>query len=635
MKFSYPFIKELVPRLPSKKRLLDELTSKSFEAEDLPGNSFEIKTMPNRYSDSASHWGLAKEAAALFNLKTKIEDKRIVNLPEEEGMFLVDVSDKKACSRYAARYFEIPKIDASPKWMQKVLEDAGSRPINAVVDIMNYVMLETGQPLHAFDYDKVGGKDKKGRNVPKIVVRKAKEGEKMTTLDGIDYELNKNDVVIADSSEPIAIAGIKGGKKAEVTENTVKIIVEAANFDPVSVYKTSKRLKLGTDASLRFSHGLNLHLVEMGMDRATVLLKKLLNAKLADSVDICGKLPGKKIIGFDIPKFNQLIGIGLGRKEIIGYLTRLGFKVMRGSESSFSVEVPVLRDDINIFEDLAEEVVRMYGYNKLKPLPPVVELYSAKVDDIIILKEKIRSVFTGFGFSEVYNNSFALKGDIKLENPIAEDKGYLRTDLLTGLEKNIEDNSRFFDSIRIFEIGNTFIDKKEETKLGAAIKLKHKTGESFLEMKGLLNGILKKIGLVDFFMRPSGNRIQIESDHKVIGFLSHKANSAFMEINLGKISELTLAEHEYRPLPKFPSIMRDLSLLVPAGVKVGDILEAIEGSGAKYVEDVDLIDYFDQTKFTFRIVFQANDRTLADNEANEELAKISQFLKDKFNITVR
>jgi len=635
MKFSYAFIKKLVPQAPAKAKLIDGLNMKAFETELLPGDAFEVKLSPNRYSDAASHWGIAREAAAIFNLKTKIEDKRIVNFPEDKGLLKIKVLDKKLCPRYAGRLFELKKVGSSPQWMKKILDSCGLRPINGVVDIMNYVMLETGQPLHAFDANEI----EKG-----IIVRNAKNKEEVTSLDGVKYHLDEKDIVIADNKGPLAIAGVKGGKRAEVYKNTKRIIVEAANFDQVSIYKTMKKLPLVTDASLRFSHGLNPRLAIVGIDRATILLRNILGAKLLDSMDVSAKLPGKKVIEFDVDKFNKFIGLNLDKKSAITYLKRLGF-IIRDSKktNSFLVEPSVLRDDINIFEDLAEEVVRLCGLNELKSLPPVVGLHPAEVQDDVVLKNKIRKILVGFGFSEVYNYSFVGQKDkdsLELENPISQDKKYLRISLSLVLKGNLRANSKDFGNIRIFEVGRVWSTKGESLHLGIALKEE----DALLYLKGVLSHLLEGVGLVEILMRPDGkNHLLIESDHDIFGSIEvvHKGE-AVAEINLDNLVKLTLGENEYHPLPKYPAVMRDISIVVPTEVRVGEVMEVIDNLSLKDVEDVDLIDYFEKfggdpkkKSLTFRIVFRSGEKTLRDGEVDTEFAKVSRALTNSLKAVIR
>ena len=373
----------------------------------------------------------------------------------------------------------------------KILIDCGLRPINNVVDIMNYAMLETGQPLHAFDFDKVGG--------GQIIVRRAKKGEKITTLDNQVFELNENILVIVNDSPResavLAIAGIKGGEKAEVDKNTKRIVVEAANFDGVNIYKSSKALKLFTDASSRFSHNLSPELVSLGLSRSGELLKEIIGAKAGQTTDVNFTKPIKKTIKFDLEKFNKFIGLDLDVKTCRKYFERLGFKITQNSklktQNSFLVEISPLRQDIETFEDLAEEAARLYGYNKIESAPPRIHLIPSGFEDQIILKDKIRKILIGMGISEVYNYSFIDKADenaVELENPISAQFKYLRSSLAHHLLENIKNNSRFFDEIKIFEIGKVFNKTEEKLMLGIAMVSKNKkakpacrTGRCFLK----------------------------------------------------------------------------------------------------------------------------------------------------------
>lgn len=679
MRFSYTLIKKLVPLVKNKKQLIDLLNEHSFEVVDADGDSFEVSLPPNRFSDAASHWGIAREISAILGGNFVFPRFNAINTAKSAGNFSeVEIKDKKLCRRYAALSFKNIKIQPSSKWIQKILKDCGLRPINNVVDIMNYVMLETGQPLHAFDADKLTGG---------IFVRRAKNNESIETLDNAAFKLNSDVLVIADKKFPLAIAGIKGGKKAEVNQGTKNIIVEAANFDGPNIYKTSKLLNLKTDASLRFSHGLSPALVGLGLSRAKELLEKEVAARLEAFYDSRPDKPIKKIIEFDVEKFNRLIGINLNERQAVDYLKRLGFAVSKSksyklkAKSSFLVEVPLIRQDIENFEDLAEEVCRLYGYNKIKPTAPEVAIKIAEVEDVIAFNDQLRSIMTGFGTSEVFNYSFvskneALSGDlpvrqaglpadrqvfggkaVELLNPVSSEYEFLRLNLANGLLKNIKDNLRFFGEARIFEIGKVFKNNgsvSEGWRLGIAIGSKNK--ETFFELKGLVSELLKKAGLVDFFMRDSGKKpgflqndgaLMIKSDNLIIGYLGKAIESAGVhvsvcELDLNKLLELVEGELEFRPLPKYPSVMRDISVLVSRDIRIGEVLEAMNSPEIKYIDDVDLIDEYFSDKLggsrqslTFRIVFRSDEKTLEDKEADKELGKIARILKEKFGAEIR
>ena len=657
MKFSFSLLKKMVPGLGSAKDFAEKFNACGFEVEDAHGDTIEIKLPANRFADASSHWGIAKETAAIWNVKIKSPLKTIINLPSRGGLS-AKIEDTKLCGRYAVRAFEIKQNGASPKWMQDILRTCGLRPINLVVDVMNYVMLEVGQPLHAFDAEKLAGE--KGK---KIIVRRAKRGEKIQTIDEHNYELDKDVLVIADNERALAIAGIKGGKYSEVKHDTKHIVVEAAYFDSINIFKTSRRLKLLSDASVRFSHGLHPELVGIGLDRATMLLKELADASLIDTFDLYPKKIGSEIIDLSIAKLNAVLGTELSASNVVSYLSRLGLRAKPKSRDVLRIDVPPLRRDITSQEDLMEEVMRLHGVLNIKPKAPFNELQPTEYQDEIQLKDTARNVLTGLGLNEVYNSTFiseraasawpspkpANMSFIELENPIAEDKKYLRPSLLSGIIRNIEDNFRFFDEVRLFEIGKVFYDLKGKTKeeWRLTLAIAPKKGSAFLELKGVLGELLERVGLTDYTLRPAGDYVVVESDHHVLGSLrpitvDKKYTASVAELNFGELLEVVEGEKEYEPLPKYPDVTRDISLLVNRDVRVGELLEVINNVSTKYVEDVDLIDFYEdpnlseeKKSLTFRIVFQAEDHTLTDAEAGDELQKIIEALRGKFEIEVR
>jgi len=621
----------MVPGLPAKKKTAEELNLKSFEVEEVSRDAMEIKIPANRWADAASHWGIAKEAAAVFNKKLAFRAPKIVNLPRNRGFLNVKVEDPRLCPRYLALYFALPqKIGKSPVWMQKTLKACGLRPINAVVDIMNYVMLEIGQPLHAFDASKID----KG-----IVVRRAKKGEVIKTIDDLRFVLTKQDLLIADHKKPLALAGIKGGAGSEVLSGTKAIIVEAANFDSVNIYRTSRRLNLSTDASARFSHGQSPELVEWGANRAAVLLRDICAARLKDSVDLYPKKQARKLLRFDLERFNRLTGFKLDGKTAWGLLKKLGFSLIKEG----LIETPALRLDIEIFEDLAEEAVRLYGFDKIKSAPPIVALIPGESEEMVILKEKIRRALISIGFSETYNSSFAAESDsdaVALENPISRDKAFLRTSLIPGLEKNIKDNLRFFENIKIFEIGKTFSGERENWRLGMATRLESEN--SFRELKGAAEKLLKMLGLTDYLFVPEDKDLRIESSHQVLGYLAASRRGSALEIDLDKLLKLVEAEVEYLPLSPYPAIERDISMYVDVNLRFNEILEAVNSLKIPHLFDADLIDYYKdenlkqgKVSLTFRLVFQSASRTLKDEEVNREVDRIIKVLSGKFGVKPR
>lgn len=664
MKFSYQLLKQLVPALKNPEHLRDILTAHLFEVESVAGDTVDIKILPNRYSDAASHIGIAREVAAALGepLKFPKAKKSEANASHVEGALdlILSIKEKTLCPRYMARYIEIDKNAATPEWMKRVLISCGMRPINAVVDVMNYVMLEVGQPMHAFDADKIKS----------IVIRRAEKEEHIKTLDGNSFTLTPEDLVIADGMHVLAIAGVKGGKRAEVGAETTRIVIEAANFSSIAVYKTSKRLKLVTDASQRFAHNLSPALPQEGLLRATELLIEIAHARVGEVVDHYPKKMKPAVIKFSIEAFNELSGMKLSEAQALGYLKRLAFSVKSGGKNVF-VTAPARRTDIERFEDLVEEIVRLHGYDKLPATPPAVALIPAVHDDMVMVKGLIRQLLPGAGLTEAYNYSFISEKDIAnvgvgegsavaLQNPVSAEFAYMRPNLAAGLLKNVKDNFRFADTVRVFEIGKVFanIKGKVRERLVLGIALGSKKIQPLLELKGIISELLDRLGLMTHEMRNLAQvgvkyinkeeSLCVESDHHVLGCFGAVPQqlisyAAIAEIDLGELTELVSGEREYEPVAKYPAVVRDISMLVSRDKRVGDILEEIQAVSPRFVYDVDLIDYFeddtkmrvDQKSLTFRIVFQANDHTLTDEEVEREMEKITHVLRDRLLAIVR
>lgn len=647
MKFSYSLIKKLAPGTYTKEALIEKLNLHSFETIDLGGDILEIAITPNRFSDAASHIGIAREAAAIMKVPApkEIGEKDIRPDVKKPGVFTVHIKDKDLCSRYLATYVSNVKVGSSPAWMKDALESCGLRSINNVVDTMNYVMLELGQPLHAFDADAISGG---------VVARRAHKNEQLETIDEKQLMLSSEQLVIADADKPLAVAGIKGGKQSEVTGKTKHILVESANFDGAHVYRASRALGLVTDASVRFSHNLSPELARVAMNRALEILQEVAGGTVYQTVDVYPKKASRRLIKFDLKKVNALIGYEFSAKEAWWTLQALGFR----KKGSF-VEVPWYRADVEMWEDLAEEIVRIHGYNALAAKAPTVALAPAVQQDQLILKDQIRNILIGAGFSEVYNYSFLSQKEAgerapELANPISSQSAFLRDSLLPHVAHNLENNSKFFDEVRIFEIGTVFLRNADQVEERTHLCMGMRGKESALELKGLADMLLARLGITEYeAVEADDGKLKFIVDGKEVGFLlmhPDLRNAALAEFDLLPLLALVSEEREFVPLPKFPSIVRDFSIFVPADVRVGEILALIQRVSSKLVQDVDLIDFYeppfesrDRSKeeqrrrksLTFRIVFQAEDRTLTDAEADREMAAINQVVIDTFDAELR
>jgi phenylalanyl-tRNA synthetase beta chain len=675
MRYSYLWLKEYVPQIPEPKKLVGLLTMRAFEVEEVDvigGDSIlDIKVLPNRAFDCLSHIGMAREIGAISSSKLKAQSskaKEDKNLKIKDFL-QIEVQDKKLCPRYSARVAVDVKVGESPKWMQNRLIACGLRPINNIVDIANYVMLETGQPLHAFDFSKIESVNPKSKTQnpklqsKKIIVRRAKAGEKIVTLDGEKKELDENILVIADAKEPIAIAGIKGGKKAEIDKKTARIILESANFEPVSTRKSSKALNLRTDASIRFENGVDINLTIQALDRAAQLISEIAGGKIMSGiVDVLSAEPKQTTTAVAHSYVEKLLGISIKETDILDIFKRLDLpvkKTKKKNEVYYDVLVPSRRNDLNTSEDLIEEVGRLYGYENIPAKMPVSILVPAVKNEELMNEEKAKNIMVGAGYSEVSNYSliseegksvFGLDNLIGPRYPLSQDQKYLRPTLIIRLFGNIKENLKRSGDIRIFEIGKVFIlegEKIEEKRMigGALSRRNKKTEEVFYEMKGVVDLLLEKMGVPNFsYGQTVSRQAKVIAGSKDIGWIGEIDKKltgdvvpmVFFEMDFDVINEIVEEEIEYRAPSKYPAIERDLSVVVPQEVKVDDVLNVIENASGPLVINIDLLDIYDgeemeegMKSMTFGLVFQSYEKTLTDAEVNKIMEKVIKAIEEK------
>lgn len=678
-------------KLPKPEKLAELLTMHSFEVKEVKKTDndwvLDIDVLPNRASDCFSHAGVAKEISAITGLiyrgLTSIirEDKRL----KAKDFVNIEVKDKKSCLRYTAGVVIDVKVSPSPKWIQDRLRVCGLRPINNVVDIVNYVMLEMGQPIHAFDFEKIESVNPKSLSrietkfslrgqIKRIIIRKAEKGEKITTLDDEKYGLDEDILIIADSKGPLAIAGIKGGKKAEIDNRTKTVVLESANFYSRTIRLASKKLDLKTDASIRFEHGLDPNLTELAINRAVYLIQEIASGKITQGlIDFYPRKVLPKIIKTETPK-----------REVIKILKSLDFKIRRVSPSQIEVEVPTRRLDVSIFEDLTEEFIRIYGYEKISAKFPVAVLIPTRKNDEIFWENLSKNILKETSFSEVYNYSFISDKDAKtlaylsttsdifeVENPTSADFKYLRPSLIPNLLKNVFKNQKNFEEIKIFELGKTFVRKQkikneerlEEKKMLAGAL----TGDRFFEAKGAVDSLLNKLGISNVWYdeyqpTPEDSKIsiwhpkrcaEIKIDGEEIGFLgeispkildSYKIENkvVLFDIDFDKLQKYVSEEHEFRPISPYPAAVRDIAILVPLSARVEEVLNKIELAGGSLVRDVDLFDIYEgeelpggKKNLAFHIIYQAEDHTLASGEIDEIHGKIIKAIEEEAEWEVR
>ena len=667
--------------MPAPEKLAELIIGHAFEVEEIKkiGNdhTLDIGVLANRGPDCFSHIGMAREIAAILNYKFSIpafklnEDKKI----NAKDLIKVIVENKGGCPRYTARVITDVKVGDSPKWIKEKLEVCGLRSINNVVDVTNYVMLETGQPLHAFDQEKIEGK--------KIIVRFAETGEKITTLDEETYKLNEDVLVIADAKKPIAVAGVKGGKSPEIDQKTKTIVLESANFDPQNVRKSSKTINLRTDASLRFEHGLDRNLAEFAINRAAYFIQQVTKGKIASGlIDVSVKQNPKKIIRLDLDYADRLLGVKIPKKQAVDILKRLEFKIKAAKKTeALDVEVPTFRLDVLLPEDLIEEIGRIYGYENIGSAFPLASLVPPKRNLDIFWENFSKDILKESGFTEVSNYAFVSQKDaenlaykekemIELDNPMSSEYQYLRPSLIPNLLKNIESNQGNFSEINIFELGKVYkSDKKEKEKrmLSAVIFSQKGKNDLFYQMKGTVEVLLNKMGISniwndDYQPTPEdsksiiwhhGKTAEIKVGNVEIGFLgeiSNKVMESFKikgrvvlcDIDFDKLSKIASEEHEYYPISRFPAAIRDIAVLIPREIRVAEVLNKIETEGGELVRDIDLFDIYEgeelpegKKNLAFHIIFQSDKKTLSSREVDELQEKIIKVLEKEPQWQVR
>lgn len=628
MKVSFNWLQEYFEeKLPAPDELADLLTFHAFEIEEVEkvGEDYviDVDVLPNRSSDSLSHIGIARETATLLDKDLKKDSfKKELRQSSESKLCNVNVADKTLCSRYAIAIMTDVQVGQSPDWLKQSLETLGQRSINNVVDATNFVMLNLGQPLHAFDLDKLEGSTKN------INIRSAKEGEKITTLTDDEYELDGTNLLITDGNVdvPIGIAGVKGGKVAEVDENTKNIVVESAHFNSTSVRKTSQTLKLWTDASIRFQNNLSSKLVGYALEEVVTLIENIASGKLEGITDVDNSIREEKNVSVTLAQINNLLGTSLNVNEVKEIFRRLQFN-SKVKEEEFFVVPPFYRTDINIHEDVIEEVGRVYGYEHLeaKQLPAFdipIEIHKP-----FCYADKIRNILASNGFSEVFGYTFRDKGDFEAITALASDKSYLRTNLTDGiiqyLEKNHKNAPLFgVDRVRIFEIGNVFPKSGEHSSLTLGISGK-KTDGMLNEIKQLLEEKLS----VKISENPKDGVLEINFS-KLLDMLSE----------VDKYDEFEKNEVQFTPISPYPFMLRDIAVWVPSAVSESDVSKIIKDNAGEYLVRSTKFDEFEKDgrmSYAYHLVFQSNDRTLTDIEINTVMAEITEKLHKNDGFEVR
>jgi len=644
-------------------------------ADYLGDTIFDLEITPNR-ADCLSVIGIAREIAAFTEQKLHLSEASYEGtaLPIDQQVS-VEIVSPDLCSRYCASLVTEVKIAPSPKWMQQRLLACGMRPINNVVDITNYVMLEYGQPLHAFDYHRIRGK--------KIIVRRARSGENLITLDGIERALSEDMLVIADAERSVAIAGVMGGADSEVTNQTISVLLEAANFNPATIHHTGNTLALPSEARMRFERGIRSELTLPALKRATQLLVEVAGGKAAKGVvDVYPGKPERKPIRLSTAEVKRILGIEFGLDQIVAVLASLGFECKKGdSASEVWATAPCWRNDINLAVDLIEEVARITGYDKIPATILSQPIPRQNPDPILALKEKVKRNLIGYGFQEIITYTLTslemLKKlpsqaePLRVANPMTADQEYLRPILRAGLLAIFSANRRHENGdIRIFELGKVFLprprDLPDEREMLCGIlagprvkKSWHDEAEpvDFFETKGLVEGVLSQLGIDARFEKHSdeslhpnrqaaivvaGNRLGVigELHPKVLQAFDISESVYLFEMDIKALLPFTRGHKKFQPIPRFPAVLRDIALVVDSGITHQQILDIIKGF--PLVSQVTLFDVYSgeqippgKKSLAYRIAFQSSDHTLTDEEADKVQQQILSKLSSKLGATLR
>jgi len=683
MKFSFEWLKSILKFNFSPQEIGEILTMNLAETEVKKNNGrwiLDIDLLPDRIGDAASHLGISQEIATLtgrkfsYQLPVNSKIKKTEGREKTEDYLSVEIKSKN-CHRYLSRVIFGVKVKESPKWLKERLIDCGLRPINNLVDASNYVMLLTGQPLHIFDFDKLD----KDFSKKKIIIRQAKNNEKIHLLDDKEYALNEEITLIADRDDPLAVAGIKGGKKAEVDDKTTRIILESANFQGTAIRKASRLLSLKTDASYRFEYNLDPELASFSLEILSAMIIELSGGKiLKGKIDAWSEKPEKKLpLLIEWFKIEKFLGIPVKKQEVIKTLTNLGFKILKTTHQYLLVFPPLLRN-FTFQEEVIGEIGRVKGFNNLPALPLKQEILVPQKNENWEFKFQLREWLKGLSLEEVYNYSFISKKEgflwldkqktlISLENPVSDNFYYLRPSSLFNFLKNVKDNFRFEETIRLFEIGKIYYwdngkpQEKEVFSLVLAKKGKIKNGkdeskELFYEIKGVVESLLEKFGInkEDYSLKALNdwrgedlleNGIElIKKNEFSIGFLGVIKRKilkfydlendfvVFLEIELPSLLQLVREEKDFTPLPLYPATVRDISFYIDKNVLIDEILSLIQKSGANFLEDVDLFDIYEpegeEKSLSFHLVFRSPEKTLTSEEVDQEMKKIYAVLKN-------
>ncbi|MBI3378206.1 MAG: phenylalanine--tRNA ligase subunit beta [Nitrospirae bacterium] len=674
MRVPFDWLKEFVDITKSPEEVADMLTMAGLEVEaveKLDGDFvFEVNVTPNR-PDCLSIIGIARELATAINLPLKHPEHDIKEEASDAG-FKIEILDADLCHRYAGRVIKGVKIAPSPDWLRNRITKCGIRTINNIVDITNYVLMESGHPLHAFDLNTLKGKS--------IKVALAEEDCNIVTLDGIERKLPPDALLIWDAKNPVAIAGVMGGAETEVSDFTHDVFLESAYFEPASVRRTSRALGLKSESSYRFERGTDIEALSNALDRAAYLIRQVSGGMVYKKVDVYPKRFVPVTVDVRYDRVNKVLGTEIPDKEMVDIIKRLGLAVDLHKDY-FTVEPPAFRTDLKTEADIIEEIARIYGYQNIRTTIPKAAISGGNPDRKQACAIRIKDVVRKAGFNEAINYSFMAETDldifditaedrrrraVSIKNPLKKESSLLRTTLIPSLVENFMRNfSRGIRDIRIFELSRVFEDigrplPLEIMCLGGVYYRERKPSlwkeeaQGFYIVKGMIEDLFGDLHIKGYAFSPSsepflhpGQSCEIRISGSRIGFLGAvspmvvekldlkvpKPEIVVFEIDLDRLVSLIPASMEYSPIPKFPCIERDIAIIVDDTLRAFDIENLIRAYPSELIEDVSIFDFYkgrnipdEKKSLAFTVRYRSDNRTLTEAEVEEMHLNIVKYI---------
>ena len=683
MRVSYNWLRDYVDINISAQKLAQVLTMAGLTVDSIEkrlGDSvLDIEITSNR-PDWLSYIGIAREVAAITGKKLRTPSAAGIRgegaRQGARGKVTVKVEDKKLCPRYTARIIRNVKVGASPGWLKKKIEAAGLRPVNNIVDITNFCLFETGEPMHAFDLDNLSG--------GAVIIRKAAKGEKIIAIDGAERLLDESMLVIADSALPAAIAGVMGGLKTEVGNQTKDILLEAAYFDPISIRRTSRLLALSTESSYRFERKVDIDNVQYASDRAARLILEIAGGEMGEFIDTGKIRHDKRAISLRYERLNKVTGVDIPPSKTRSILTSLGARVKSLSRSALKLEAPFFRHDLQSEIDLIEEVARVYGYGNIPETIPQIVEKGARLPFDMAVDNKIREILTSLGLSEIITYSLLSKplllkakisdaDVIEIKNPLSAEQEVMRPSSIAGMLNSIRHNiNRKTKSLRLFELGNVYFKEgadvfKEKRNLSMGVTGLEFTGwtdksrgVTLFDLKGVVETLFLSLGVVEFSTREvkddtfspaacssievKGEPLGIigEIDPEVLDNFDIKDRVYIAEIDCEKLLGFVSLEKQFKEPPKYPSVVRDISIVVDKNISNGQVISSIKETAGRILKDAQLIDRYrgvqipdGKTGLTYRLEYQDLKRTLLDLDVQEVHFRVVRALENNLGACLR